>query len=192
MPVLNTSWNRNRFLQMAMAVAMLFAGRQMTDAQDDISTEYKLKAVFLFHFAQFVDWPSNAFFSPKAPFVIGILGNNPFGDFLDETVRGENIDGHPLVVERYRHERDIKDCQMLYISGSEESQLEHVLAALKGRAILTVSDIGDFPEDGGIIGFATIRDKIRFRINTDAARDADLTFSSKLLRLAEIVTPKNR
>ncbi len=192
MPVLNASSTRLCLARLALALAILFAGRQLTCAEGNISTEYKFKAVFLFHFAQFVDWPASAFTNSEAPLVIGVLGDDPFGDSLDQTVRGENVNGHPLMVERYHELGDIKECQVLFISKSEESRLGRVFAELKGRTILTVSDINHFPEDGGIIGFATVQDKIHFRINTDAARDADLTFSSKLLRLADIVTPNTR
>jgi len=183
---------RHWLAQMALAVAVLFAGRQMACAQGDVSTEYKFKAVFLFRFAQFVDWPTNIFTNAQAPLVIGILGDDPFDDYLDETVNGENVNGHPLAVKRYRSLDDVKDCQMLFISSSEESRLGRDLGALRGKTILTVSDIEDFPENGGIIGFVTVQNKIHFRINTDAARDANLAFSSKLLRLAEIVTPQTR
>ncbi|HEY1663277.1 MAG TPA: YfiR family protein [Verrucomicrobiae bacterium] len=187
---MNASSARHWLARLTLAVAILFVGRQMTCAQENISTEYKFKAVFMFHFAQFVDWPTNAFSSAQSPLVIGVLGDDPFDDFLDATVHGENVNGHPLVVERYHDLASVKDCQILFISASEESQLGRVLAGLKGKTILTVSDIDSFPENGGIIGFATIQNKIHFRINTDAARDAGLTFSSKLLRLADIVTPK--
>lgn len=180
------------FARLILAAGLLLAGRHTACAQGDISTEYKFKAVFLFHFAQFVDWPPGAFSSPQAPLVIGVLGDNPFGDFLDETVHGENVNGHPLVIERFRNPEDVKNCQMLFISASEQNQIGRVLAGLKGKTILTVSDIDNFPESGGIIGFVTVDDKIHFRINTDAAHDANLTFSSKLLRLAEIVTTQNK
>jgi len=187
MPFLRAILGRNRLLQALLAVAILLAVKPQACAQD-VSTAYKFKAVFLFHFTQFVDWPSNTFPDPQAPLVIGILGDNPFGNFLDATVQGESVNGHQLVVQHYRSPADIKDCQVLFISGSEEPQLGRTLAGLKGKTVLTVSDIGNFAENGGVIGFVTIQDKIHFQINTDAARDAKLTFSSKLLRLADIVT----
>jgi hypothetical protein len=192
MPVLRASSMRSWFARLILAAGLLLAGRQVACAQGDISTEYKFKAVFLFHFAQFVDWPSDAFSGPQAPLVIGVLGDDPFGDFLDETVHGENVNGHPLVIERFRNPDDVKNCQMLFISASEQNQIGRVLAGLKGKTILTVSDINNFPESGGIIGFVTVDSKIHFRINTDAAHDANLAFSSKLLRLAEIVTTQNK
>lgn len=156
-------------------------------AQSAVPAEYQVKAVFLFNFAQFVDWPPKAFVQPQAPLIIGILGGDPFGTYLDETVRGEKVNNHPLVVQRYRRVEDIKTCHVLFISGSEANQLEQILELLKGRNILTVGDTAGFASNGGIIQFATEKNKIRLKINLQAAKAAQLTISSKLLRPAEIV-----
>ena len=73
--------------------------------------EYRVKAVFLFNFAQFVEWPPQAFRGPETPFVIGILGNDPFGDVLDEIVRGERVGARPFEVRRYRELSDMEGCE---------------------------------------------------------------------------------
>lgn len=158
-------------------------------AQTKISREYQIKAAFLFNFAQFVTWPPDAFTNAAAPFRIGILGEDPFGAFLDETVRNEKVNGHPLVVQRYRSAKDIKDCQILFVSRSESRRVKRILADLKDRNILTVGDMEDLVESGGIICFSTKKNKIHFQVNLEAAKNANLTISSKMLRLAEIVTP---
>jgi hypothetical protein len=150
-------------------------------------TEYQVKAVFLYNFAHFVEWPPQVFTAPNGPFVIGILGNDPFGLRLDEAVRGEQIDQHPLVVRRFRNIGEIGDCQILYIDRSESAQLREILAALDHRSTLTVSDLDRSSERGVMIQFATENNRIRLRINVDSARAAGLTVSSKLLRPAEIV-----
>ena len=97
-------------------------------------SEYQVKAVFLFNFAQFVDWPAEAFTSPDAPFVIGILGQDPFGSQLDDVVRGETVNNRTLVVERYRSVAEIRDCNILFIGGNESGHLDEILMALKGRS----------------------------------------------------------
>jgi hypothetical protein len=153
------------------------------------SKEYQIKATFLFNFAQFVEWPTNTFTGTNEPFCIGILGEDPFGDFLDGTVRGEKINGHPLVVHRYRQAEEIQDCQLLFVSHSEAGRFQQILAGLKDKNILTVSDTTGFCKAGGIIRFVTEQNKIHFRINSEAAKNANLAVSSKLLRLAEIVQP---
>ena len=150
--------------------------------------EYQVKAVFLFNFTQFVEWPADAFAQADAPLVIGVLGEDPFGSFLDETVRGEESNGRRLVVERYHRVEEIGNCQVLFVSRSEADRLEQIFAHLNGKRILTVGDVDRFAGRGGVIRFATTAGKLRLRINLDAARSAGLTISSKLLRPAEIVS----
>jgi hypothetical protein len=158
-------------------------------AQTPASKEYSVKAVFLFNFAQFVEWPSDAFASGQTPLVIGILGDDPFGAYLDQTVRGERVNNHPLVVRRFRRVEDITTCHVLFISRSEVNRLGQILNGLKGRNVLTVGDANGFALEGGVIQLVTENNKIRMRINLGAAKAADLTLSSKLLRPAEIVEP---
>lgn len=151
------------------------------------SPEYQLKAVFLFNFAQFVEWPASAFPEPDTPLGICILGADPFGAYLDETVRGETVANHPLAVRRYRRVDEIKGCHILFVSRQEQGHVGEILDSLKGRSVLTVSDAERFASRGGIIRFVTDHNRIRLRINLDAARAARLTLSSKLLRPAQIV-----
>jgi hypothetical protein len=157
-------------------------------ARTSTAPEYQVKAVFLFNFAQFVEWPAGAFADSAAPLVIGVLGEDPFGPYLDETVRGETIDGRPLAVRRYRTVSEVDDCHILFVQRNELDHLKPLLQLLRGRSVLTVSDGEDFALRGGMIRFLTDRSRIRLRINLEAAREAGLTLSSKLLRPAEIVT----
>jgi hypothetical protein len=172
-----------------IAFALLLSVRPEAAAQTTISREYEIKTVFLFNFAQFVDWPPEAFASPQAPLIIGVLGDDPFDGYLDETVRGEKVNNRPFVVQRYHRVEDIDVCHVLFIGRTGPRQLAHIMAALKGRSILTVGDMEGFAQDGGIIRFVTENHRIRFRIDVDTAQAAHLIISSKLLRLAEIVTP---
>ena len=154
--------------------------------------EYQVKAVFLFNFAQFVDWPAAAFPEPGTPIVIGILGNDPFEGFLEQTIRGEQIRGRGFEVRRYHSLEEIKTCHILFISRPEGDRPEAILAGLRKSPILTVSDADGFAERGGMIRFVTDRNHIRLQINVDAAQAANLTISSKLLRVADIAAPRGR
>lgn len=167
----------------AVALSFFVAGGKL---QAEATPEYRIKAVFLYNFAQFVDWPAKAFPDPQSPLVIGVLGDDPFGSFLEETVRGENINGRLLAVQRFHHAGDIRNCQVLFISRSETNRLDQDLSTLRGRNILTVSDIDDFCARGGMIQLATEKGKVRLHIKLDAVRSANLNISSKLLRVAEI------
>ena len=150
-------------------------------------SEYQVKAVFLFNFAQFVDWPAGAFPSPDAPFVIGVLGQDPFGSQLDEVVRGERVNGRALVIERYQSVAQIHNCNILFIGSAEAPHLSEVLVALKGRSILTVSDADPAGPRGVMIRLVNENNHIRLRIDVATAKADNLTISSKLLRPAQIV-----
>jgi hypothetical protein len=173
----------------SVLAALLLSFALDAPAQTPPSKEYSVKAVFLFNFAQFVEWPSDAFASGQTPLIIGILGDDPFGAYLDQTVRGEKVNSHPLVVRRFHRVEDITTCHVLFISRSEMNRLEQILNGLKGRNVLTVGDANGFAVEGGVIQLVTENNKIRMRINLGAAKAADLTISSKLLRPAEIVEP---
>jgi hypothetical protein len=153
-----------------------------------VAPEYQLKAVFLFNFTQFVEWPPQAFADAKSPLVIGILGSDPFGDYLDETVRGETVNGRPLLVRRYASVDEVNNCHVLFISHSEAPRQTAILGKLKGKSILTVGEDDGFVGAGGVIRFLTVSNKIRLRIGLASAQQAALTLSSKLLRPADIVT----
>lgn len=152
------------------------------------SVEYQVKAAFLFNFAQFVEWPARAFAEPPDPLVIGILGDDPFGSYLDDLVQGEMIGRRPVTIRRYHRIEEIAACHILFISQSEAATLEKILGGLKTRSVLTVGDAEDFSRHGGMVRFVTENGKIRLRIDVEAAKAAELTISSKMLRAATIVT----
>ena len=176
---------------LCIAFGLLLADSLNAYGQSAPSREYQVKAVFLFNFTQFVDWPPAAFPEDTASLVIGVLGDDPFGPYLDEIVRGEQVNNRHLTVRRYRRPEDIGACQVLFISRSEDRNLGKVLTAVKGSDVLTVSDADAFASRGGMIQLATEKGKIRLKINVDAARASSLTISSKLLRSAEIVASRD-
>ena len=123
-----------------MALLLPAVGAGAVQPQRMVTQEYDLKAAFLFNFAQFVEWPAEAFGEGRAPIVIGILGSDPFGRSLDDIVAGETIRSRPLVVRRYQSIEQADTCHILFISSSEAGQLEHVLKTLGRRSVLTVGD----------------------------------------------------
>lgn len=161
-------------------------------ANADTAREYQLKAVFLFNFSKFTDWPNDAFASPDAPLVIGVLGKDPFGSYLQDAVQNGKVAGRALVVQNFKRVEDIKTVHILFISDSESRHMPQVLARLRGRSILTVSDADAFTQNGGMVKFFTQNNRIRLRINTDALKAAQLKMSSKILRLADIVTKEDK
>lgn len=167
-----------RWLSVALVLAL--AGSAGAQA----SREYDLKAVFLYNFATFVEWPDDTLAADR-PFTIGVLGQDPFGTVLDRVVSGEKVKGHPLVVRRCKTPAEARECQIVFISASEAGRLPEILRTLHGQPVLTVGDMPRFLESGGIIGFST-EARVQLHVNADAARDARLNISSKLLRVATV------
>jgi hypothetical protein len=146
-------------------------------------SEYRIKAVFLYNFVQFVEWPAEAFSDASSPIVIGILGDDPFGSLLDETVAGETIRNRKLVVRRSRNLDDLKRAQLLFISRSEHERLPQLLAELEGKPILLVGESDEFTRRGGIIRLYLAGNKVRFEINAGSAQQRGLRLSAQLLKL---------
>ena len=149
--------------------------------------EYQLKAAFLFNFTQFVEWPSESFPTSQTPAVIGILGKDPFGAYLEEIIRGETINRHALVIRHFDNIEEVTNCHILFINVSDKSQVQSILKNIKGKNILTISEASGFSKLGGMIRLYTKDDKINIQINVDATKEEKLIISSKLLKLAEIV-----
>lgn len=170
----------------ATAVALLITAGLLGGGRPALAapTAQQVEAVFLYYFSQFVDWPAGAFSGASSPIVIGVLGNDPFGGALDQAVAGERVNGRPILVRRLKSVADTTGCHIVYISSSEAPQLPQILDALKGRNVLTVSDLDHFVQSGGMIRFVLIDQHVRLSINPQAAQAAGLKLSSKLLRAA--------
>jgi hypothetical protein len=150
-------------------------------------SEQQLKAVFVFHFSHFVTWPAESFSTTTEPFVIAVLGGESIAAQVEEAVRDEKLDAHPLVVRRLRMGEEIPDCRILYIDRSLGGQLEQTLAQVKQRDTLIVSDLDGAARRGATIELTNEKNRIKLVINTEAAHDAGLTISSNLLRGARLV-----
>jgi len=157
-------------------------------AQSGNVREYQIKAAFLFNFVQFVRWPDSAFAGSGGSLYIGVLGDDPFGPTLDETVQGQVIDGRPLMIVRSRQVADLKDCQVIFVCRSEAGHLPDILSQVGSRPVLLVSEVPDFAQEGGDIDFYLSKGKVRFEVNPQSARQQGLQISSQLLALGKIVS----
>lgn len=155
--------------------------------QNDSPNEYQIKAAFLFNFAKFVEWPADAFATPQAPFIICVLGEDPFGPLLDATLAGKSMGTHPVALRRIKEHAEARHCHMVFVSSSEIRNYAEVIESVRGTSILLVGDSEGFAALGGMIEFTLEGNHVRFAINPDAAQRARLTLSSKLLMLARIV-----
>ncbi len=151
-------------------------------------TEYEVKAAYLYNFGRFVEWPPKSANSQASEFSICVLGRDPFGPALDATVSGEKIDGKSVVAKRISGAEEAAGCRVLYIATAKSGQMKGILAALGNSSVLTVSDMPNFVEDGGMVGFVMADEHVRFEINLTAAHHAGLNLSSELLKVASRVT----
>jgi hypothetical protein len=171
---------------LAAALTCIFAA---VDVGAQSAQEYDVKAVFLYNFATFVEWPPSAFSPQETFFVIGVIGDDPFGNTLENVINNERIGNRPMAVRRFNRIEDAGECHILFISRSETDRLDDIFGAIGGRPILTVADIPGFAEAGGMIGFANQGNRVRVIINGNVASRAQLSISSKLLRLARVIEP---
>jgi hypothetical protein len=153
----------------------------------DSPSEYQVKAAYLFNFVKFVEWPEEAFADPLAPIVIGIVGDDPFGDALLQVVAGKTVQGRDVVIRKYRAGEDLRGSHILFISASEKKRPPQLLTSLQGSNTLTVADVDGFLEEGGMIRLFSEENRVRFAINVEATIRAKLKLSSKLLGLARVV-----
>ena len=152
--------------------------------------EYSVKAAFLYHFVEFVEWPADA--PLPATITIGVLGKDPFGDLLDRAILHKVVMGRALAVRRFETVEDLQPCQILFVSSSEMSRLPQAFALLGVAPVLTVGEADRFARRGGMIGFVFEDDRVRLEINLGAAEAAGLRVSSKLLSVARLVKADTR
>jgi YfiR/HmsC-like len=170
---------------LVLAAGVLFCA--IGAAQSDQPSEYEVKAAFLFNFTKFVEWPEGSFDDPHAPIVIGIIGDDPFGDSLLRIVAGQKPQGRAIVIIKYRRGDDLRHCHILFISASERQYSAQILTGLHDAGVLTVSDIDGFAVAGGVMQFVMQENRVRFVVNLDAATQNKLRVSAKLLALAQVV-----
>src|ERR1700722_644095 len=172
-------------LTLSLAIAVVFTTAQSGRA-DESAGEYKVKAAFIYNFAQFVDWPDTAFTSADAPFVVAVVGKDPFDGILEQVVAGKRVGARRVVVKHFNSADQIGPCQILFVPMTEDDSLSGIIQKVQNSAVLTIGESEDFDSGGGCFRFFTEDNKMRFEINQDAAEQAGLRVSSKLLRLAKI------
>lgn len=148
-------------------------------------TEYEVKATYLYNFGRFVEWPAaQGMPAPASTFAICVLGDNPFGPALAATVAQETIAGKNVVAKEIPAPQDAVNCRVLFISSSEDKRLKQILTSLGTASVLTVSDLPQFTERGGMVQFVLEGNRVRFEVNSASAARAGLTLSSELLKVA--------
>jgi hypothetical protein len=150
-------------------------------------TEYEVKAAFLFNFAKFIEWPAA---TAHQEFVIGVLGEDPFGETLDRVLRGKSLGDRKIVLRRGATLEELGDVRVLFIASSEKARLGPILKRVQDSPTLTVGDTEDFVGRGGMVAFRVQDDVVRFDVNLEPLGRAGLKMSSQLIRVARrVVSP---
>jgi hypothetical protein len=161
----------------ALLAALLTLFSSFGPAQDPAaSLEYQVKAAFLFNFLKFVEWPPTP---ADAPWVIGILGRDPFEGALEKTVRGKMVNGRPVEVRHFGKVNDVKNCNILFIGGAD---FERAGVPVQ-PGLLTVGEAPGFLKAAGIVNFYIDDNRVHFQIRQELAHAAGLRVSSQLLKL---------
>lgn len=181
----------NRIWCQMVVAGLLLGGWMISAGVSKTVSEYQIKAVFLYNFTKFVNWPADAGSSTKTSFVIGIVGEDPFRATLENTVGEEMVQHRPIVIQRFRSEESVANCNMLFIARSEKDRVKAVLEQVKGRAILTVADTPQAAEQGVMINLSLVEGSVKMEINQTAVESAGLQISAKVLSLARIVSSTN-
>ncbi len=172
----------------AIASSVLSGGAATAYADSLSQREYQIKAAFLYNFVKFVEWPADRFADESSSIILCVIGKDPFGATLEETVAGKIVKGRHIVIKRIDNVDDLDACHVLFVGSSEREQLWQIVANSHEANVLTVGDMDDFIEFGGVIELTKSANKIRFQINLTAAKQAQLKLDLKLLKLASSVT----
>jgi len=165
----------------------MLLGSPSVCAQRPKATDYQVKAAYLYNFGRFVEWPSEAAATKANAFTVCILGQDPFGAHLDTILAGETIGGRHVVAKRISSPQESVRCQILFVGSTEGNRLGNIIDILDKEAVLTVSDMAEFSQRGGMIQFVPEGNRVRFEVNLAATQRAHLTLSSELLKVATSV-----
>lgn len=170
----------------ALLLAMLLWAPGMTDAGS--VPDYQIKAVYLYNFSNFVSWPGEAFARRDEPFDYCIVRRGRVEKTLASLIDGERVDGHPLRLRLVEPRADaLSGCKLLYLTGLDKDRIQRYLGLVGDLPVLTVADVADFADDGGMVALVRERRKIRMRINLRQAIDKGLRLNARLLQLARII-----
>ncbi len=177
---------RNRVIA-TLTVVVLSVAPSLRAAEPSALAEHQIKALYLFNFTRYVEWPADSFAFAGAPFTIGILASPEIGEDLREITRGKSVNGREIRVLSLEEERAAKDCQMVFVGGADPSRVAETLQVTGSAAVLTVGETEDFADRGGVVNFVRQDNRVRLEINLEAARRVRLVISAKLLAVAGIV-----
>jgi hypothetical protein len=175
-----------------LCIVLVISGAPQSACSQSTAEEYQVKAAFLYHFAQLLDWPAGVLDPGDASLKLCIFDDEPRRQELQSTIEGKTIGARVFRVRLISQPEEAQRCHVLFLSRDEARRQTAILRSLRGMPVLTVGETSNFLSDGGMIRFHLDEDKIRFDINLEAAESSHLKISSRLLLLATSVTRGSR
>ena len=158
---------------------------------DALADEYRVKAAFLYKFGGYIEWPDRSFAGSDSPVAIGVMGADALADELAQIVAGRNVNGRPVLVRKLRAGDPIAGLHVLFIGRADRGRLAEILAAARGRALLTVTESEEGLQLGSMINFVVVEDKVRFDVAPPSPESGNLKISARLLGVARKVVSKS-
>jgi hypothetical protein len=175
-------------LLVLLLIAVLISGPLQPACAQPPAEEYKVKAAFIFHFAQLVDWPGDVLNAADPTLSLCVFDDEPRLHELQSTLEGKLVGTRVLHVHLLSQSLGLQGCNILFLSRDEGRRQAAVLKSLRGQPVLTVGETDSFLADGGMIRLHLEDDRIRFDIDASSADSSHLKISSRLLLLATTVT----
>jgi hypothetical protein len=147
--------------------------------------ERQIKAAYIYNFAKFTSWPTAAF-ADQGTLNLCIAGQDRLSGDIRQ-LQGKHAKGKRINVQQLSGSTVPDSCQMLYVASSKRGNFQGLMNDIKGKPVLTISEISRFSRSGGVIELYVYRGKVRFMINQTVARRSGLSISSRLLKLAKVV-----
>jgi hypothetical protein len=179
--------SRVRAAAVLAGLCLLLAGRGYRSRAQTTEEEYRIKAAFIFHFAQLVDWPADTAKDADNSFLVCTLGEDPFRGVLEATIGGKSVAERVIRIRHLAGGQDMKSCQVLFVGQAQSKHMAELVADLHDAPVLTVGETAGFLQAGGMIHFLLEENKVRFEINLAAAESARLKIGSRLLLLSQAV-----
>jgi hypothetical protein len=179
---------RSRMFAVLTVILLLAGERRGFAADPQTLSEYQIKAGFLFNFTRFVEWPAKAFANDRSPIVVCTTGDSEVTELLTEAAAGKVVDGRAVLIRHIKVTEDLRECNLLFVTGAEERRMVWILDRVKGTNVLTVGEFPGFAKAGGMINFFIQENKVKLEINLDAATHADMKISAKLIAVSRLVS----
>ena len=143
--------------------------------------EYLIKAAFLYDLIKQTRWPS-----AQAHMQICVVGSDPFGPAW-RSIEGRPVGTTKLHIEARQPDQSLDGCSVVFVGLSEQGRVSQIVVGLANSPVLTVSEIAGFAQVGGIVRLMNVDNRLHFKINLAAARQAKLAISTDVLKLADSV-----